>query len=560
MDPVPPDDEIPPGFWFLDPSHAPRPHLPIDRVLLPQVRECSRRWCEQFGYLFDGVEFREIRGWTYQRMVPLGDREGPVLPTWLMRVLVRIVPELRRRVSRAVHAYRSDEPGRLIDRWYDEWHPEMEGEIARVRDVALSDLTDAELRRHVDEALRHMLLHGALAPILRELVTTCGELLGWNATRAMELVSGTSYQSTEPARRLRELADAARTRPAVRELVASRSHTAVRRIPEVDPRFAGMLDAYLHEYGCRALGHTTLGEVTLAEAPGLVLGLIDGQIEQDYDPHRHDSDNAERRARALAEGVSRLADRPHDLDRFRRAVDRAARAYPVREDNQLYCFASPLGLLRRAALEIGRRLEDRGRIDAHEHVLFLEFEEALDALSGDTPGLGPIISRRRGERAWAERNPGPPAYGDPPPGPPSFDFLPPEGRALMEALVWNNEVIMAVGHAPAGDDGDHEVRGIAASPGRYTGTARVVMEEPDFRTVRPGDVLVCPITSPAWSVLFPVIGAIVTDTGGVLSHPAIIAREYSIPAVVATGDGTARFHDGQTVTVDGSTGRVRASS
>jgi phosphoenolpyruvate synthase/pyruvate phosphate dikinase len=68
---------------------------------------------------------------------------------------------------------------------------------------------------------------------------------------------------------------------------------------------------------------------------------------------------------------------------------------------------------------------------------------------------------------------------------------------------------------------------------------------------------VCPITSPVWSVLFPSIGALVTDTGGILSHPAIIAREYGLPAVVGTGNGTLALHDGQLVTVDGTSGIVQ---
>jgi pyruvate,water dikinase len=82
------------------------------------------------------------------------------------------------------------------------------------------------------------------------------------------------------------------------------------------------------------------------------------------------------------------------------------------------------------------------------------------------------------------------------------------------------------------------------------------MDESDFGRLRPGDVLVCPITSPVWSVLFPSVGALVTDTGGLLSHPAIIAREYRVPAVVATGNATALLSDDQVVTIDGTTGRI----
>jgi pyruvate,water dikinase len=85
------------------------------------------------------------------------------------------------------------------------------------------------------------------------------------------------------------------------------------------------------------------------------------------------------------------------------------------------------------------------------------------------------------------------------------------------------------------------------------------MSEAEFGKLEAGDILVCPMTSPVWSVLFPSIGALVTDTGGILSHPAIIAREYRVPAVVATGNATRLLRDGQIVTVDGTMGSVEAT-
>jgi pyruvate,water dikinase len=82
------------------------------------------------------------------------------------------------------------------------------------------------------------------------------------------------------------------------------------------------------------------------------------------------------------------------------------------------------------------------------------------------------------------------------------------------------------------------------------------MDEHQFNKIRAGDVVVCPTTSPAWSVVFPSMGALVTNGGGILSHPAIIAREHGIPAVVGAGNATAVLTDGQRVTVDGGTGVV----
>jgi pyruvate,water dikinase len=103
-----------------------------------------------------------------------------------------------------------------------------------------------------------------------------------------------------------------------------------------------------------------------------------------------------------------------------------------------------------------------------------------------------------------------------------------------------------------------EVSGTPGSPGRATGPARVVHGPDDFARVRPGDVLVCRFTEPAWTALFGVVAAVVTETGGVLSHAAIVAREYGIPAVLAVPGATTTLPDGATVTVDGGTGRVTA--
>jgi pyruvate,water dikinase len=102
--------------------------------------------------------------------------------------------------------------------------------------------------------------------------------------------------------------------------------------------------------------------------------------------------------------------------------------------------------------------------------------------------------------------------------------------------------------------------GIGASRGTYTGRVRVVLTEREFDRIEPGDLLVCPVTSPVWSVVFPRIGGLVTDAGGTLSHPAIIAREYGIPAVVDTRNGTTALQDGQLVTVNGDAGIVTVVS
>ena len=108
--------------------------------------------------------------------------------------------------------------------------------------------------------------------------------------------------------------------------------------------------------------------------------------------------------------------------------------------------------------------------------------------------------------------------------------------------------------AAEGEDG--VLRGTPASAGRVTGTARIIHSEADFHVLEPGDIAVCPGTRPSSSVIFPMIGGIVADAGGAVSHPAIIAREYGIPAVVAAVGATDAIRDGEVITVDGAEGTV----
>ena len=108
----------------------------------------------------------------------------------------------------------------------------------------------------------------------------------------------------------------------------------------------------------------------------------------------------------------------------------------------------------------------------------------------------------------------------------------------------------------AGRRAGAELAGLGVCRGTYEGVARIVRDEDDFERLTRGDVMVCPTTSPVWSMVFPVVGALVCDGGGPLGHPAIIAREFGVPAVVGTGGGTTTIPDGSRVRVDGTHGRV----
>lgn len=561
-EPIPIDFEIPPGYWEHDASHSPTASYSIDSFIPSLVEEAIDSWAIEFGYLFDGIEFRDIGGWLYNRLVPLGGREGPELPGWLMWVLVRTVPMIRKRLAMAREAVRTDKAGQFIDRWYDTWLPELAAFIEEIKAVDLSALTDRDLVAHISDVRRlctrgveiHILLHGALAIILYEMVTTCERLLGWDMATTLETVRGTSYKSTEPGRRLNELADLARKQPEVLAATQLPDDRIVAWLRATNEAFAIEFEQYIADYGHLALGQS-VAEPTYAEVPSVLMGTIKHQVDTGFEPGSVDNANRERREEAIKGARTHLANAPGSLDEFDIALDRAHKAYPVREDNEFYTLSAPLAQFRYAILEIGDRLARRDMISSRDEVMFLELEEALGALS-ERSDLKDLVDRRKGERAWAIANPGPPFYGEETPPPTSLSFLPEDTRLPMEAMLWSLESIMAVEASKTAQTDSDRIQGTPVSAGSYTGPVRVVMNESEFSKIEAGDVLVCPITSPVWSVVFPSIGALITNTGGILSHPAIIAREYRIPAVVATGNATELLRDGQVVTVDGTAGTV----
>ncbi len=562
--PIPVPANPPPGFWERDSTHCPEPLSPMFRsAVLPAHERASYARFKELAVPMEGIQFREIGGWFYQRMVPLGDKDVPPPPAWLMPILIRVVPQLRRLAKRMVEAARADIPWKYVERWYAEWKPDTIARLNDLKKVALSSLSDRELEQHVDEVLTfvlervhiHMLVSAGDA-IVAEFAIACQELLGWDGRKSLELLSGLSGRTTEPTYRLGELALMAQERPAVRQLFDRIDHDTPRRLAEADGDFAAAFERYMYEFGRRTL-RWEVNEATVAEKPELVLSLIRDQIANGYNPVVEAAALEQKRATALAEARQLLAGRSaEDCSRFERALTRAERAYPVREDHEFYLTNAPFALLRYALLEVGKRMTERAQLDNAEDIMFLELEEAQAGFR-DLSDLRATVIRRKGELAWVKAHPGPAFYGKVPPPPPSFDAFPPEARHLMQVLSWQRESMFATQYSQQAKTTEGtKLHGLAASLGQYTGPARIIMSESEFDKLHAGDVLVCPTTQPPWSVLFPTIGALVTDSGGILSHPAIIAREYGIPAVVATGNATNLVKDGQVVIVDGDSGII----
>lgn len=538
---------VPEGFWQLEANENPHPISPMaESFFLEALTEGARHLFAEVGLLAETGEWRAIGGWVYLRTIPFaGDEEA-----------------VAERLGRAPEAIATDLAGRYLQRWEEEWRPWLLRRRDELGRIDLTTVDDAALEDHLGEVVAflfaatdvHMLLHASNALMLGELTFACRDLLGWSEQQVFDLVSGLSAASTEPGQRLARLAELARSRPAVRVLLDDPA-SAVAKLHAADPEFKSAFQGYLRDFGDRAVRYEVI-DPTIGECPELLLRLVRNQIARAYDPVAVAARLASRQAETRAAARATLAERhPAERERFERLLDRAERFYPVREDNEVWTQSVPLALVRRALLEVGRRLAGAGTVAEVDDVFFLTLPEARHALAHGGDLTGPV-STRRADRTWALTHPGPASYG-PPPDPPDLSGLPPAARFVHEATAW---VIDRILSSATNDrrQGRPVIEGTAASSGRYTGSARVVRHEDELDKVQPGDVLVCPATSPAWSPVFPSIGALVTDTGGILSHAAIIAREFAIPTVVATGNATDLFADGQTLTVDGDSGRVEA--
>lgn len=395
-------------------------------------------------------------------------------------------------------------------RWTDD--PRYGAYRSRVRDLASRDLTAlgwSELVRVPREALD---LVEPVADLRIDYLPGSGVAVGRlflaltlsrSRLRLGDLMLDGRSRTEQANRDLEALAATVRADPALAERFAAEE--SVELLPTVErmPQFAALIAEHGHRESASPL---LASSPTWGEAPEIVVGLIKALATSDAEPSE--------RPRADAGLTPRMS----------RLVERARAGVAFREDSH-YEFTRPLPILRAALRELGGRLASAGALEDADDIWHLRLEE-VEAL--DEPEAGRSLrdlvaarSARREELAGVRMI-------DP--------------RAVFPAL----------------DAGDALVAGEPASGGRVSGPVRIIREPAEFGRLAVGDILVCPYTNPSWTPLFQRAAAVVVDSGGIASHAAIVAREYGIPAIMGTADGTAVLRDGQTVTVDGDTGRVTA--
>lgn len=438
-----------------------------------------------------------------------------------------------------------------IDGWEQQGIPEAIGQATYYRETDFDSMGDAELERELrtlyERRGRQGQLHSmALGPffVATHLLTeTYKELSGGDELGAMRLVQGHGNKSVDAGERLWEIARLVDSTADVRERLLSVDRASardrlaeLRELPAAGP-FLEAFSAFLEEFGWRS-DLFEMATPAWFEDPTIPLCQLRAYLElPDYDPAVERRKLAEEREAAIGEAMASVSDEAA-RQRLAEVIDVVRRAVRIQEDHNYYIDQRCGMIPRRLVLAAGRRLVARKALAAADDVFYLRDAELRAALEGTLDDPAAAVRRHKQEMArWANVTPpanigAPPAEGAPGWEPkPSFDGARP-----------------------------NELPGNGASAGVARGPARVLMSLTEADRLKPGDILVARTTMPAWTPLFAVASAVITETGGMLSHAAVVAREYGIPAVLGVTEATRRINDGQLLEVDGTQGVVRLLS
>jgi pyruvate,water dikinase len=524
-----------PGFWEQDPVHLPRAATRYwAGVHPPSFARGTADFASFYGMLIGGLGMAYVNGIGYKTVVPPPADEMP------------------QRFARAEQVF----AGKLWREQLREWDETAKpAAIAKHRELQAVDpdaLSDEELvaylgrcrDHHSAMITQHMRYTASAVVPTGDFLAHVGDWTGLPPAELLGLMRGASPVSAGASAELERLIAAVNADPKAQELLASDADPAatLEELRSLDGEAGEATRAYLDLVGNRLLDGFDIAEPTALELPDQLLRAIRTAAAADVDDTDVDAHIAEVRAKVPAE----------HQEEFDELLGEARLLYRLRDERGVYSDIWASGIMRRAVLGAGRRVAAAGRIHAPEHLLDADLDEMTLLVQGTGGPSADELAARAEYRATHSAKDAPPTLGTPPPPPPD-NPLPPAVARLMRATG------LALGALFGSSDAEHEedmLRGLAASPGVYEGPARLISGPAEFSRIVQGDVLVTMSTTEAFNILLPLLGAIVTDSGGLLSHSAIVAREYGIPGVVGTREATVRIADGARVRVDGAAGEV----
>ena len=526
-----------PGSWEQDPVHFPRPMTRyFQQTHPPSFKRGTNDFARFYGMLIDGLQMGYVNGFGYNQVLPAPDAE---------------IPE---RFARAEQVYTRKLWREQLHDWDENCKPSsiaMHRELQAVDPDALSDAQlVAYLTRcrdhHAAMIAQHMrFTAGAVLPT-GDFLAHVGDWTGLPHSELLGLMRGSAVVSAGGSDEMERLKKAFAQDSGAREILGSGGDPAqvLASLRSFGGEAGAAVSGYLELVGNRLIDGFDIAEPTALELPDALIRAMQVAVSGE--------------AQAASEVDARIAEvraqvpAVHQAE-FDQLLGEARLTYRLRDERGVYSDIWASGLMRRAALAAGRRVARRGRIATPPQMLDASLDEMCALVAGTGGPQADELARRAEYRAATTAKDVPPLLGPPAPPPPDLTALPPAVGRLMRALL------IALGHLFGSSQAQNEEKilyGLAASKGVYEGPARRVSSPSEFGRIARGDVLVTESTTEAFNILLPLLGGIVTDNGGLLSHAAIVAREYGIPGVVGTREATERIADGVLVRVNGDAGEV----
>lgn len=525
------------GHWEQDPVHFPRPMTRYFQDTHPApFKQGTNHFARHYGLLIDGLQVAYVNGFCYNQVLPAPEAEIPS------------------RFARAEQVYAKKLWREQLREWDETCKPSSISTHRELQAVHPDSLSDSELITYLARCRDH---HAAM--LFQHMRFTAGAILptgdflaqvgGWTGLGHAELLGllrGSAEVSSGGSDEMSRLKVCFTKSSAARLVLSSSDEPAqmIARLRSMAGETGAAVNGYLDLVGNRLIDGFDIAEPTALEMPDALLRSIHIAVSGE---EQTVSDVA-----ALSAEVRAKVPAAHQAA-FDELLAEARLMYRLRDERGVYSDIWASGLMRRAALGAGRRVALRGRIADASHMLDAGLDE-MCALVADTGGpSAQDLAQRAQYRASYTAKDAPPTLGPPAPPPPDLSALPPTMARLMSSLF------VSLGHvfgSSQAQNVDKVLYGLAASKGVYEGPARRVSGPSEFGRIVKGDVLVTESTSEAFNILLPLLGGIVTDNGGLLSHAAIVSREYGIPGVVGTREATERIADGVRVRVDADAGEV----
>jgi len=545
-----------PGTWELDATHLSKPVSLYTASIFPDsLARGFKIGTERFGLFFSHLQPVFIHGFCYTKpmlaFVPEDAPPGPPPEGFFEQ------PGLVERFANGKKAIENKLWREDLRRWDEEVKPDSIRRNQKLQSVSPESLNTGELIQHLIDCYQnliemwyrhHIFTIPSLIPTGLYLGKAC-EWTGVSPGEALELLKGSSPVSAGiAAKELGEVAtqlkQAGVTPDQFDGQSADEALQAIRTMPEpVGPT----LEKYLDIVSYQLTSGYDITERYALEMPEVLVGNLWSAMAN-VDVVKDQSKDE-----TLLLTIRNKVPSEHQAE-FDSLLKEARHINRLRDERGVYNEAKAFGLSRRAVLEAGKRLEASGHLHQTSALLQASHEEMLAMLGGES---GPGESELRERINWYESkstDDAPPFLGPPPEPPPPLEVLPEDVRVGQGAF---GIVIVNVFDHPTAETGpEGVVKGSAVSAGIYEGTARLIKTPADFHRLQQGDVLVTKNTSATFNLVLPMLGAIVTDRGGQLSHAAIVAREYGIPGIVSTRNATQVIPDGAKVRVDGSSGTV----